>query len=170
MFKIKELKNLMCSNIKGGKFFKLCAITILVSLLLLLAKGFTYALPNISPHKVKVASLKRNIRNFTCPLPDENYSVIKDCTPCTKYQMKFEKECLFSGNVEQLQCFKSEKLFMLSCPFSIHAEAKKFWAFEGCIISIGLLSNLFVLYRRRSNDSHMYQRLKRQISDADECV
>jgi len=135
---------------------------------LLIFKGYAYvsATPNILAFISNVTVPKPDVeqRNFTCG-KKEVFSVVMECRPCSRHEMKmFENTCKSSGNIEKVKC-DSSKDTILPCPIAFKHEIKKFWIFEGVLITVGLISNVAVWWRRRALDAHFYQRIKRQISD-----
>ena len=56
---------------------------VVVCLAFLLVKGFSFALPNINPSSY---ALQISLKNLTCA-DGEDYHVVKDCTPCSSYDM-----------------------------------------------------------------------------------
>ncbi|XP_057301628.1 protein JTB-like [Hydractinia symbiolongicarpus] len=145
---------------KNGNLMKIFGIIIILALLLLLFKGFSYAVPAISPAGSDYRRSSVN-KNLTCR---GDFVAKSKCRSCTKLEQELKKDiCSATGNIEEIKC-KSSTLY-LSCPFAVMEEAKKFWIFQACAIGVAILSNILVWWRRQSLDSVTYQRLKRQISD-----
>eukprot|EP00111_Clytia_hemisphaerica_P004204 TCONS_00012022-protein len=131
-------------------------VLVVIFLLLLFSKGFSYSIPQ------NVVSLVNHPKkNSTCKM----IVSAKGCRPCTSHEQKFLKICKETGNVEEIICGNPKSKMTESCPFAFKAEMNKFIIFEVCCGVLAIVSNAVVWWRRKALDQVKYQRLKRQISD-----
>ena len=151
----------------GLKSIKIFFGMILITVCVFIFEGYGYvaAIPKLLNFSYNFTSLENELHNFTCE-KKEPFTVEMDCRPCSKYELKFEKTCISSGNIKKLKCVSSKNVHLLSCPVAFKYEAKKFWIFEGSIVTLGIFANIAVWWRRHILDSYFYQRIKRQISDS----
>ncbi|XP_039614968.1 protein JTB-like [Polypterus senegalus] len=91
----------------------------------------------------------------------EEFTVQQECFECSDYQKKTELECKISGFVEKIKCKLGQDEYR-NCR-SVSAEELKFWKFEGCVLSLGMIFAFIVLIRQRALDRRAENKVRRQI-------
>ncbi|XP_055489067.1 protein JTB [Leucoraja erinacea] len=108
---------------------------------------------------------QKNTTNNLHPRPCweiEEYSIVRECSPCTDYEKTVHIECKFTGFVEDVKCTKDHRY--RSCR-SVAMEEVKFWKFEGIVVLVGVIFAIIVTYRQRTLDRHAEQKVRRQLEE-----
>ncbi|XP_078423105.1 protein JTB-like [Cetorhinus maximus] len=90
----------------------------------------------------------------------EEFSIIRECTPCSDYEKTVHVECTFTGFVEEVKCTSDHKY--RSCR-SVEMEELKFWKFEGIVVLVGVIFAIIVMFRQRTLDRRAEQKVRRQL-------
>ncbi|XP_078071534.1 protein JTB-like isoform X2 [Mustelus asterias] len=90
----------------------------------------------------------------------EEFSIIRECTPCSDYEKTVHVECTFTGFVEEIKC-TSDHMYR-SCR-SDEMEELKFWKFEGIVVLVGVIFAIIVMFRQRTLDRRAEQKVRRQL-------
>lgn len=93
---------------------------------------------------------------------DEDFVIKKPCTPCSDFEKRSQHiaACVSSGYKELLKCSKSGEVYR-SCSDS---ELLHFYKFEMLTWLLGGLSSAFVIFRKRTLDKRMLQRIQQQVA------
>uniref|UniRef100_UPI00398E8C36 protein JTB isoform X2 n=1 Tax=Pristiophorus japonicus TaxID=55135 RepID=UPI00398E8C36 len=108
---------------------------------------------------------ERNTTSILQPRPcweKEEFSIVKECAPCSDYEKTVHVECTFTGFVEEVKCTSDQKY--RSCR-SVEMEELKFWKFEGVVILVGVIFAIIVMFRQRTLDKRAEQRVRRQLGE-----
>ncbi|XP_069749142.1 protein JTB-like isoform X4 [Narcine bancroftii] len=93
---------------------------------------------------------------------NEEYSIIRACSPCTDYEKTVYTECTFTGFVEELKCAEDRRY--KSCR-SVEMEELKFWKFEGIVVLVGVFFAIIVAFRQRTLDRRAELKVRRHLED-----
>ncbi|XP_072440876.1 protein JTB-like [Chiloscyllium punctatum] len=90
----------------------------------------------------------------------EEFSIIRECTPCHDYEKTVHVECTSTGFVEEVKCVTDQRY--RSCR-SVEMEELKFWKFEGIMVLLGVIFAIIVMFRQRTLDRRAEQKVQRQL-------
>ncbi|XP_067838298.1 protein JTB-like isoform X2 [Heptranchias perlo] len=108
---------------------------------------------------------QRNTTRILQPRPcweKEEFSIVRECTPCSDYEKTVHVECAFTGFVEEVKC-SSDQTYR-SCR-SVEMEELKFWKFEGVVVLVGVIFAIVVIFRQRTLDRRAEQKVRRQLGE-----
>ncbi|CAB3385145.1 Hypothetical predicted protein [Cloeon dipterum] len=95
----------------------------------------------------------------------EDFEVVKDCAPCTDFELasKSEPACIASGFKEILHCSISGKV-LRGCDRVTWIDERNFWTFEALMFLAGIFSYSVVYVRQKMLDQEMLQRIQKQLA------
>ncbi|MBN3324284.1 JTB protein, partial [Atractosteus spatula] len=92
----------------------------------------------------------------------EEFVVAQECAQCNSFQSKTWLACSSTGYVEKINCAKSNKDEYKSCRSAV-MEERRFWRFEGTMVSLTVLFALVVVMRQRALDRLASEKVRKQI-------
>lgn len=104
--------------------------------------------------------------NSTC-WQKEHYTIIKDCEPCTAFEIKSNHKgvCVHTHNKEVLQC-RSGEIVSRSCDKVAWVDEKNFYTFECLLLVVGAIFTLASFYRQKVLDQKVQLKIQRQLRQA----
>jgi len=89
----------------------------------------------------------------------------EECQPCSDIEIKSGsiKVCSFSKYRQKVVCEKSGAVYR-TCDKVVWLEEQHFWAFEGVMALVGIMSGLTTVIRQRTLDHKILQRIQRQLA------
>lgn len=117
----------------------------------------TFAVLILESHLADTLSGGHKMKNRTFPTENnstcwmhQNYKVIDECHPCTKFEIKSKSigVCIHTHFKEVLRCENGETVTR-SCDRVAYLEEKAFWNFALWSFFIGIASSFATLFRLR---------------------
>ncbi|XP_033120759.1 protein JTB-like [Anneissia japonica] len=96
----------------------------------------------------------------------EDYKVMGVCERCEYYETNVFQYCKVTGYKLLLKCKESNINTYKSCEASGWPIEKHFWAFEGTMIGLGIVSCSVVYFRRQMLDAETRRRVRLQIENS----
>lgn len=101
--------------------------------------------------------------NSTCWVR-ESYEVIKDCHPCTAFEIasKSQGVCVHTHNKEVLKCLSGE-IVTRSCDRVAWLDEKHFWSFQISLTVLGCLASAISFLRQKSLNRRAMLKIQNQL-------
>jgi len=104
------------------------------------------------------------IEPTTCPLIDNSTLEHYKCKKCTALQLESGlAACEKTGFIAQVKCTDTQ-VITVSCEEPAHEKQRSFWVHEGVWFGIGVISYLYVHFRRSSLDQKVLDKVNKQIA------
>uniref|UniRef100_A0A1Q3FDK4 Protein JTB n=1 Tax=Culex tarsalis TaxID=7177 RepID=A0A1Q3FDK4_CULTA len=94
----------------------------------------------------------------------ESYEVIKDCHPCTAFEIasKSQGVCVHTHNKEVLKCLSGE-IVTRSCDRVAWLDEKHFWSFQISLTIVGCLATAVSFLRQKSLNRRAMLKIQNQL-------